>query len=194
MIRHVITSALAHSNASAGRAAAAIGRPPDADHRHLAAMFTAIDRDRDAMPHFEDWHTPDHDPVVGTEPTEHAGPRLTSPLADVLPRPGDDADRAQWIATSAAVVDARIHAIVSGKHRRAYARAAFLAFAHAETLAAIGRPADAHTYLAEVRARFPRHVAFRGELRRSRSHLHPHHPIHAPTLSRRPQPPARRRR
>jgi hypothetical protein len=32
---------------------------------------------------------------------------------------------------------------VSGKHRKAYARAASLAYAHAETLATIGRESDA---------------------------------------------------
>ena len=62
------------------------------------------------------------------------------------------------------MTDARITAIVSGKHRGAYARAAFLAHAHAETLAGLGQVLEAHAYLAAVRARFPRHVAFRGEL------------------------------
>jgi tetratricopeptide (TPR) repeat protein len=144
--------------------AATIGRAPGADDGHLGQMFTAIDRDPDALPRFEDWHIVAPDPALAADQPEPVGPCLTGLLADLLPHPGDDADRAPWIATAAAVVDARIHAIVSGKHRRAYARAASLAFAHAETLAAIGRPADAHTYLAEVRARFPRHVAFRAEL------------------------------
>jgi len=87
--------------------AAAIGRPPDADDGHLGEMFTAIDRDPDALPRFEDWHTPGLDPALAADQPEPAVPScLTGLLADVLPHPGDDADRAQWIATAAAVVDA----------------------------------------------------------------------------------------
>ena len=92
-------------------------------------------------------------------------PSLTGLLADAIRHHrGEAADRDRWITTAATVVDARVNAIVSGKHRGAYARAACLAFAHAETLAALGREAHARAYLADVRARYPRHVAFRGEL------------------------------
>ena len=73
--------------------------------------------------------------------------------------PGGD----QWLVIAGGVADARIDAIVSGKHRGAYACAASLAYAHAEAVAGVGRTAHARDYLAAVRARFPRHTAFRGE-------------------------------
>jgi hypothetical protein len=144
--------------------AAATGKTPTADG-HLGQAFTAIDDDPGALPRFEDWPTPDGGPASGADRPEPAGPSLTGLLTDVIRRiPPDTADRERWMATATAVVDARVNAIVSGKHRGAYARAASLAFAHAETLAALGRQADAHAYLAGIRARYPRHVAFRGEL------------------------------
>ena len=55
--------------------------------------------------------------------------------------------REAWLTAAAAVTDARITAIVSGKHRSAYARAASLAHAHAETLAGLGQVPQAHAYL-----------------------------------------------
>jgi hypothetical protein len=145
--------------------AAAIGTAPAADAGHLGQMFAAIDHDPAALPRFEDWPALDDGPSAGADRLEPAGPSLTSLFADAIRRlPSDARNRDRWMTTAAAVVDARIDAIVSGKHRGAYARAAYLAHAHAEALAGIDQVAEAHAYLAAVRARFPRHVAFRGEL------------------------------
>lgn len=144
---------------------AVLGTAPDTRHGHLGQAYTAIDRDPDALPRSEDWITANGAPTAHATPPERTGPSLTGLFADVIRQlPGDDADRARWIATAETVVDARIHAIVSGKHRHSYARAASLAFAHAEVLSTIGRTGDAHAYVADVRTRFPRHVAFRREL------------------------------
>ena len=64
-----------------------------------------------------------------------AGVTLTGLLADAIRAMAADAGRREaWLSAAAAVTDARITAIVSGKHRSAYARAASLAHAHAETL------------------------------------------------------------
>lgn len=145
--------------------AAATGTAPTTDAGHLGQAFSAIDHDPDTLPRLEDWHQQAANPPTRADKQEPAGPRLTALLADVILRLPDDADDSnRWITTATTVVDARIHAIVSGKHRSAYARAASLAFAHAETLAAMDREAEAHAYLNGVRTRFPRHVAFRGEL------------------------------
>lgn len=51
------------------------------------------------------------------------------------------------------------------KHRSAYARVAHLAAVSAEALLLAGRASDAHDYLDELHARFPRHTSFRRELR-----------------------------
>jgi hypothetical protein len=145
--------------------AAATGTAPTADSGHLGKAFTAIDGDPDALPRFEDWPTPDGGRATGADRPEPAAPSLSGLLGDVIRRlPPDATQRERWMTTATAVVDARVNAIVSGKHRGAYARAASLAFAHAESLAALDRQADAHAYLAGIRARYPRHVAFRGEL------------------------------
>ena len=141
--------------------AAALGEAPAPEAGHLGALFADIDNDPAALPRLEDW------PPTGrpSARADRAGPALTGLLADAIGALAVDAERREaWLAAAAAVTDARIAAIVSGKHRGAYARAASLAHAHAETLAGLGRVAEAHAYLAAVRARFPRHVAFRGEL------------------------------
>jgi hypothetical protein len=57
--------------------AAAMGRPPDADDGHLGEMFTAIDRNPDALPRFEDWHT--------TPPRTSPGRRSTGTRHPFLP-------------------------------------------------------------------------------------------------------------
>ncbi len=104
-------------------------------------------------------------PAVGPSAGPSAtGPLLTGLLADAIGRLSPDpGTREQRLVIAGGVADARIDAIVSGKHRGAYARAASLAYAHAEALAGVGRTAHARDYLAAVRARFPRHTAFRGE-------------------------------
>ena len=144
--------------------AAALGAAPAPDAGHLGALFANIDLDPAVLPGLEDW-PPTRQPSARPERPEPAGPTLTGLLADAIRAMAADAKRRQaWLTAAAAVTDARITAIVSGKHRGAYARAASLAHAHAETLAGLGQVPQAHAYLAAVRARFPRHVAFRGEL------------------------------
>jgi hypothetical protein len=145
--------------------AAVIGAAPAADAGHLGRMFAAIDDDPDALNRFEGWAALDDGPNPRAVRPALAGPTLTTLLADAIRDLTADADsHDRWMATAAAVADARIDAIVSGKHRGAYARAASLAHANAETLVGVGRSGEADGYLAAVRARFPRHVAFRGEL------------------------------
>ncbi len=147
--------------------AAALGEAPAPEAGHLGALFADIDHDPAALPRLEDW-PPTGGPTARAKPagpTGPAGPALTGLLADAIRALTVDADRREaWLAAAAAVTHARVSAIVSGKHRGAYARAASLAHAHAETLAGLDRVAEAHAYLAAVRARFPRHVAFRREL------------------------------
>jgi hypothetical protein len=85
-------------------------------------------------------------------------------LADALSADPVTGERAAvLLETARRVTDARIEAIVSNKHRGAYARAAVLAFAHAEAVA-VRSSSQAQAYLSGVRARYPRHVAFRQEL------------------------------
>ena len=141
--------------------AAALGAAPAPDAGHLGALFAGIDLDPAVLPRLEDW-PPTRQPSARPE---LAGVTLTGLLADAIRAMAADAGRREaWLSAAAAVTDARITAIVSGKHRSAYARAASLAHAHAETLAGLGQVPQAHAYLAAVRTRFPRHVAFRGEL------------------------------
>ena len=141
--------------------AAALGAAPAPDAGHLGALFAGIDLDPAVLPRLEDW-------PLTRQPSarpELAGVTLTGLLADAIRAMAADAGRREaWLSAAAAVTDARITAIVSGKHRSAYARAASLAHAHGETLAGLGQVPEAHAYLAAVRTRFPRHVAFRGEL------------------------------
>lgn len=145
--------------------AAVLGTAPAAEAGHLGRMFAAIDDDPDAVTRFADWSLLDDGANVRSHRSALVGPALTALLADVVRSLRADAEcHDRWMATASAVAEARIGAIVSGKHRGAYARAASLAYAHAEALAGIDRMAEAGSYLAGVRARFPRHVAFRGEL------------------------------
>ena len=144
--------------------AAALGAAPAPDAGHLGALFADIDLDPAVLPRLEDW-PPTRQPSARPDRPEPAGPTLTGLLADAIRATAADAKRREaWLTAAAAVTDARITAIVSGKHRSAYARAASLAHAHAETLAGLGQVPEAHAYLAAIRTRFPRHVAFRGEL------------------------------
>ena len=160
--------------------AAATGAAPALDAGHLGQLFAAIDIEPRALPSVDDWlpASVDGSPARSGPPAP-ASPQLTDLLADAIARlVGDsvarDTDtrdagtrdagtRDTWLTIAGTVADARINAIVSGKHRGAYARAASLAYAHAEALAGVGREAEARGYLEGVRARFPRHIAFRGE-------------------------------
>ncbi|HEX2808630.1 MAG TPA: hypothetical protein VHN80_20900, partial [Kineosporiaceae bacterium] len=76
-----------------------------------------------------------------------------------------DQQRQRWLATAAGVVEHRVDAIVTNKHRGAYARAAALVVAYAETLAVTGASTGAGLdHVSAVRQRYPRHTAFRTEL------------------------------
>ncbi len=150
--------------------AAAMGTAPPAGSGHLGRLYAEIDVDPTALPQFEGWSGWDDIRGMAQDRLPRAGPPLTGPpltglLADAICRLSPDpVTHEEWLVSAGRVADARIDAIVSGKHRDAYSRAASLAFAHAEALAGVGRTAQARDYLAAVRARFPRHTAFRGEL------------------------------
>jgi hypothetical protein len=62
------------------------------------------------------------------------------------------------------VAQRRVDAIVGGKHRRSYDKAALLTVACAEVLRLRGDKGAADTLVSEVRDRFPRHRAFQSEL------------------------------
>ncbi len=147
--------------------AAATSAAPLAGDGHLGQLYADIDLDPAALPRPEDWSgwdgPPSRPPDHARRPELPAEPTLTGLLADAIGRLPDDAGaREEWLVIAAEVSDARIAAIVTGKHRGAYARAASLAYAHAEALAKMGRQRQAHDHLAAVRARYPRHSAFRG--------------------------------
>ena len=84
---------------------------------------------------------------------------------------GTPKQRARWLCDARAATDARVAAIVTAKHRGAYDRAAQLATAHAEAVAALDGTSAATAILTALRDRYPRHVAFRsaleGAIRRS---------------------------
>ncbi len=144
--------------------AAALGAAP-AEASHVGRMFADIDRDRDPLGLFDPWIPTGGDPSGRDGRSDDATLSLTTLLVDVVRSLDVDADRRdRYLGIAAEVADARINAIVSGKHRGAYERAAQLAHAHAEILTSIGRVDEGRVYLAAVRGRFPRHVAFRGEL------------------------------
>lgn len=138
----------------------AIGATPASGQ--LLEMFAAIDSLPDTPPHHTLFLDEDPDPH---RDVDHHVPLTQLISAQLQPPPA--ARQRKLLARARAVVDARINAIVSNKHRGAYARAAALAFAHAETHAACGQQSEADDYLADVWARFPRHVAFRDELTRA---------------------------
>jgi hypothetical protein len=69
------------------------------------------------------------------------------------------------------VAEKRAVAIVDGKHRKSYWKAALVAAAVAETLMRRDKKEEATTVLQKLRARFPRHRAFLGELRSAESRM-----------------------
>jgi len=97
-------------------------------------------------------------------------------------RPATPTQRQQWLAVTRDAADRRINAVVGNKHRGAYRRVAVLAVAYAEALTLAGDPSGGAAYVADVRGRYPRHVAFRTELDRASND--------SPLL---PAPPPRRR-
>ncbi|MBT8223908.1 MAG: hypothetical protein HKP61_01065 [Dactylosporangium sp.] len=96
--------------------------------------------------------------------------------------PGTPAQRQRWLTVARHAADQRIDAVVGNKYRGAYQRVAVLAVAHAESLTLAGDPSGATAHVAGVRARYPRHTAFRTELDRAT--------VASPLL---PAPPARGR-
>ena len=145
--------------------AAATGTPPEPDQGHLGRAFAALDEDPDATYRGHVWDAADDEPSLTADPPQAGEGSLAALLGQViLDRPGSPADRDRWICIAATVVHARIDAIVSDKHRSAYARAAGLAYAHAEALVAMDKGSQAQAFLGGVRAAYPRHVAFRREL------------------------------
>ncbi len=144
--------------------AATVGVAPPAGVGHFGRLFADIDVDPAALPGPENWPGWASEPSASRDWSGPTGPALTGLLADVIGRLSPEPRaRGEWLVIAGRVTDARIEAIVSGKHRGAYARAANLAYAHAEALAEVVGATQARDYLAAVRARFPRHTAFRGE-------------------------------
>jgi hypothetical protein len=158
--------------------AAAVAPAVPAAGTQLGQQFAAIDTtDR--------WYGSTAVDLPDDEPDEPpvAPARLSVLLArHIAEHPGSPRQRQQWLDVTRGVVDQRVDAVVSNKHRGAYQRVAVLAVAYAEALALAGDQAAAAAFLTGTRGRYPRHVAFRDELDRATAA--------SPLL---PAPPARRR-
>lgn len=91
-------------------------------------------------------------------------PPLGAVLGDLIARrTTQPQQRTRWLAAAHAAVDRHLQAIVGGQQRAHYDRAARLAVACGEALS-IADPGGSADFTAAVRARYPRHVAFRREL------------------------------
>lgn len=91
---------------------------------------------------------------------------LSALLVDALDRhPFDPDERRQWLDAARRYVEARVHDVVSGQHRGAYQQAAYLAAACAEAVALASGGRTAREFIDSLHARYPRHSAFRRELR-----------------------------
>ncbi|HEY2937006.1 MAG TPA: hypothetical protein VGJ25_10430 [Gaiellaceae bacterium] len=100
-----------------------------------------------------------------SDESEHGLGRL---LAERLAsRPSGSGDRQRWLTAARSVVEHRTAAVVEAKHRRAYGRAASLVAACAEALALVSGVPEGSAFVAAIRARYPRHYAFRDELDRA---------------------------
>ncbi|MBN1174715.1 MAG: hypothetical protein JXA67_21320 [Micromonosporaceae bacterium] len=134
---------------------------------HLGRLFAAID----TADRWYGGYSDDFDPADDLTGTggPHAGTLALSTLLAGCSRehPGTPAQRQRWLTVARDVADRRIDAVVSNKHRGAYQRVAVLAVAYAESLTLDGDPSGATAYIAGVRARYPRHTAFRAELDRA---------------------------
>ena len=111
-----------------------------------------------------DWDMNDSD---GND-TDKAAADQPSPFGAVLGdliarRTTQPQQRTRWLAAAHAAVDRHLQAIVGGQQRACYDRAARLAVACGEALS-IADPGGSADFTAAVRARYPRHVAFRREL------------------------------
>jgi hypothetical protein len=148
--------------------AATATTPPPANGSHWGQAFAAIDLD---LQYLRDSQLDDpaqfDDPAQddGTRNGDATSTRLTDLLArTILDHTCSPVERRQWLVTASATVDERVDAIVRNQHRRAYARAACLAVAHAEALAVAGKASEGPAYLTGIREKYPRHSAFRSEL------------------------------
>ncbi|MGH8886977.1 MAG: hypothetical protein ACRDYX_17770 [Egibacteraceae bacterium] len=91
---------------------------------------------------------------------------LSALLVDALNQhPFDPDERRQWLDAARKYVEARVHDVVSGQHRGAYQQAAHLAAACAEAMALASGGRTAREFIDSLHARYPRHSAFRRELR-----------------------------
>lgn len=95
------------------------------------------------------------------EPARPLGDHLEEVLRR-FPLDGDSRERFFRMAEETAL--ARVHAIVSGKHRRSYGHAARLLLAVADAHHCLGRGVEAGRVVAEVKERYRRHRAFHAEL------------------------------
>jgi len=137
---------------------------PDADEADYlpgaTALLTAVD-EPDWQGRAQSLGEADHSDPPDTEVVVE----LSALLAAHAATANSTADqRAVWLSDARATADARVAAIVTAKHRGAYDRAAQLATACAEAVAAIDGASAATAMLAGLRDRYPRHVAFRSAL------------------------------
>ncbi len=98
--------------------------------------------------------------LVSKEPTT-LGELLSSALGSLHLPAGT---RRRAVERTRRVVEKRVAAIVSGKHRGAYARAARLAAAWTEGASLTGTPDSGSTFLRTLCERYPRHSAFKREI------------------------------
>jgi hypothetical protein len=112
----------------------------------------------------DDWDMTDSDRDDSGEAGAGQPPPLGAVLGDLIARRATQPQqRTRWLAAAHAAVDKHLQAIVGGQQRAFYDRAARLAVACGEALS-IADPGGSADFAAAVRARYPRHVAFRREL------------------------------
>lgn len=149
---------------------AAAGRPVPPRTTVVGRLFAAIDAIGGPDAVSPVGSLPDDEEMSGQiadgQPHDPASPQisLTGLLAQRLSTQDTPQRRQRWLALVQATVEQRVEAVVTSKHRGAYARVAELAAACAETLALRQDTTAGEAFLAQVRARYPRHVAFRREL------------------------------
>jgi hypothetical protein len=154
---------------------AATAAAPSAADTQLGRLFAGIDTipeipiyyHLDADDGMGDVDTDDLDITGDDEPGNDAKGQPASLVAlltsQITQAPAPAKGRQQWLSTAESVVARRVEAIVSNKNRGAYARAASLIVAYAETQIITGT-GNGHDYVAGMRQRYPRHTAFRAEL------------------------------
>ena len=148
---------------------AATGRPVPPDTTVMGRQFAAIDTigARDAMPSAGGFpgDAETSGQIAGGQPGGQAPQiALSALLAQRLSAQVTPEQRQRWLALAQSTVEQRVNAVVTSKHRGAYARVAELAAACAETLTLSKDTPVGEAFLGQVRTRYPRHVAFRREL------------------------------